>query len=184
MQYSELSTKVHDLIKGQFGVNIVAVVSCDKSFSSKFCRFMGRAKKVTLITHARLVSYEGKVDAKKDDGTTFIPAPPKGMRWIDYPYFKQSLKDGKVYLTLHYRSSDKRTEFRHFYLLDDRLATPQEAAEIEACMKSKGSYSNKQAAVGITSEAEQTKVAQYVVEGIRYFGTDKALAEEIYLGIM
>ena len=183
MQYSEISQKVHSLKKGQFGVNVVASISCDKKFSSKFCPFIGRVQKVTLGTNIRLVSYEGKVEAKKNSDIPFAPTPLKGMRWIDYPYFKQSLKDDAVYLTIHYRPCDERTAFKSFYLLDGKVATAEQVREIEACMKSSKSFSKKQESVGITDEDCQVKVVQYVVDGVQYLGTDKATATEIWEGL-
>lgn len=183
MQYTDLSTKVHSLKKGQLGVNIVAVISCDKKFLASGSGYIGRVKKVTLGTNIRLVSYEGKVAAMKDSDASFTPAALKGMKWVDYPYFKESLSSGKRYLCVHYRPCDERTEFRSFYLLDGRETTPIETSMIEAHMKKSGSYSVKQASVGIVNEEEQTKVVQYEVDGIKYFGTDKALATDLWNGL-
>ena len=180
MEYKELKDVLNTLRKGQLGVNVVACISCNKQLTKKGERFMNRAEKVTIGFNVKPTTYGGMVNAKGDG--TFVPAAPKGFEWVEYPYFKKSIKEGVTYLTLNYRMCDT-TKFEHYYLLDGRLATAAETAEIESCLKAKNTYSNKQAAHGVTNANEQTKVLNYCVEGVKYFGTCKADALKVYEGL-
>lgn len=181
MQYKDLQDFVASINKGQLGINIVVCMPCDNKLLASGRYLMGRVKKVTIITNARLgVKFESKVEAK-GDGTKYNVEAPKGFTWVDFPFFKKSNKTGDIYLNLNYRQSDSQTRFESVYLLDDMLATSEEINEIESHMKKSSSYSKKQAAYGITDEREQTKVVSYKADFIKYIGTDKEDAEQMYV---
>ena len=177
MDYKDLSAKVHGLVKGQFGVNIVANIPLRGDRIKAAFRPIyggGKVRKVTLVTDARMVRYEGMVNGKSEE--KFTSEKLRGAEWIDYPYFKQS-KSG-IMLSFPYRPCDK-TEFKSFYLINGRLATPTEEKSIKDAMYATNSYSKRQAEVGV-SEEEQTSVVNYIVEGVVYFGTEKETAKQVW----
>lgn len=183
VRYNLIKSIVDGFKRGQLGIFLVSEVSCDNKFLSCGRRYIGRVSKVTMISNARLgVSYEGMVSAKCDGKVKFTPSKPSGMTWIDYPYFKQSDKSGKIYLSLNYRPCDERTKFESYYILDGHVATPAEVEDIEGCMKSSRSgYSAKQGAIGVADECAQTRVVQYYVDDVHYIGRSKAEAVAAYL---
>ena len=183
VRYNLIKSIVDGFKRGQLGIFLVSEVSCDNKFLSCGRRYVGRVSKVTMISNARLgVSYEGMISAKCDGKVKFTPSKPSGMTWIDYPYFKQSDKSGKIYLSLNYRPCDERTKFESYYILDGHVATPAEVEDIEGCMKSSRSgYSAKQGAIGVADECAQTRVVQYYVDDVHYIGRSKAEAVAAYL---
>ena len=183
VRYNLVKSIVDGFKRGQLGIFLVSEVSCDNKFLARGRQYVGRVSKVTIISNARLgASYEGMVSAKCDGKVKFTPSKPSGMTWIDYPYFKQSDKSGKIYLSLNYRPCDERTKFESYYILDGHVATPAEAEDIEGCMKSSRSgYSAKQGALGVADECAQTRVVQYYVDDVHYIGRSKAEAVAAYL---
>jgi hypothetical protein len=177
MDYQSVMNIINSTRKGQFGINVVALISCDKKLLASSSYMRGRIQKLTLGSNIRLVSFGGKVEGKLN-GDTYNVAAPKGFVWVCYPYVKQDIKSGVQYLTINYRECDERTKFESVYLLDGKVVDKR---VVECHFKSSGNnYSQKQAAAGITDEREQTKVVQYELGGVHYLGTCKADAEEIF----
>jgi hypothetical protein len=176
--YQLTKSVVDETRKGQLGICVVALTSCDNKLLASGRHYIGRIQKATIITNARLgVKYENMVSVK-GDGSAFVPSKPNGMTWIEYPYFKQADRSGKIYLSINYRECDERTKFKSVYLLDGEVATDEDVERFEAYFKGGSSYSKKQAAAGVVNEHEQTKVVQYDVNDIAYIGTDKKAAED------
>lgn len=170
--------------KGQLGVYLVAVVSCDSKFKASGRQWLGRVFKVTLVSNARLgCTFEGKTNAMLGNGEHYVSGPLNGMIWLDFPYFKQGIKSGKIVLSLCYRACDARTTFDSYYILDGRLATAAEVALIESDMRSSGGESKKQANMGIENK-KQTKVVQYDVNDIIHLSTTKDDAIDAYNGVI
>ena len=159
---------------GQRGVNVVAdVVIKAANLINKADE--GRLVKVCCWTDRPLVSYSGCVNAKADD--KFVPQPPKGFIFTQYPYFKKAIKSGIEYLTINFRGCDKNGYSEKYYL--DGLLIADDVAK--AMMKPKKVYAPQtQIAVGVTNAVEQTKVVQYELRKVRYIGLEKAKAIEIY----
>jgi len=177
MDYQSIMNVINSTRKGQFGINVVALISCDNRLLASGKHLAGRVQKLTIGTNIRLVSFVGKVEGKMDGGSYQVSAP-KGFVWVEYPYIKQAIKSGKQYLTINYRECDERTDFESVYFLDGKVV---DKSVVEPYFKSSSNgYSQKQAAAGITDEREQTKVVQYELQGIHYIGTCKADAEDIY----
>ena len=171
--------------KGQLGIYLVAVTSCDSKLRACGRAYKGCVKKVTLMKNARLgCEYSNFIAAK--GGTNFTPAPLKGMEWIDYPYFKRSLGSGKIYLSLNYRDCDERTKPESYLLVNGVALSKDERDEFEEAYFTASSrgYSNKQAAAGIVNECEQTKVVQYCLDDVKYLGNSLAAAREVILGMI
>ena len=119
MSYQEIMDVINSTRKGQFGINVVSLISCDKKLSAFGKDMMGRIQKLTIATNVRLVSYVGKVEGKMDGGSYSVSAP-KGFVWVEYPYIKQAIKSGIQYLTINYRECDK-TNFESVYFLDGKV---------------------------------------------------------------
>jgi len=166
---------VNSFIAGQRGVCVVAMVSLDKKLATSHKDMVGRLAKVVCWTDRPLVSYSGDVNAKSDE--KFMPQPPKGFIFTQYPYFKQAIKTGIEYLTINFRGCDKNG-YDEVYLLDGMVT---DKSNIAHYLKEEKHYAPKtQIAVGVTDEREQTKVVQYEIEKIAYIGTNKAKALEVF----
>ena len=166
---------VNSFVGGQRGVCVVAFVSLDKKLDKSHKDMLGRICKVVCWTDRPLVSYQGSVNAKSDD--KFIPQPPKGFVFTQYPYFKKAIKSGIEYLTINFRDCDKNGYDEIFFLdgvvVDKSVIAPYLKAETHYAPRT-------QVAVGVTDEREQTKVVQYEIERIAYIGTNKAKAIEVF----
>jgi len=179
--YQAAKQVLDDTKKGQFGICVVALTSCDKKLLAGGRHYIGRIHKATIITNARLgARYESMINKKADEGVNYIPQKPNGMTWIDYPYFKRADRSGEIYLSINYRECDERTKFESIYLLDGKVATSAEVERFKVYFKGGSSYSKKQSLAGVTDEREQTKVVQYNVNDIAYVGTNKSDAENIF----
>ena len=167
---------VNSLVKGQRGVNVVAFVSMDKKLERCYKGIMeGRIWKAVIWTDRPLISYGGSVNGKSDE--KFVPQAPKGFVWVQYPYFKKSIKNGIEYLTINFRGCDKNG-YDEVYFLDGNVVSKR---DIEQYIKAEVHYTaNTQVAVGVTDEKEQTKVVQYELKNIAYVGTDKAAAIKVF----
>ena len=166
---------VNSFRAGQRGVCVVAMVSLDKKLAASHKDMVGRLAKVVCWTDRPLVSYSGDVNAKSDE--KFMPQPPKGFIFTQYPYFKQAIKTGIEYLTINFRGCDKNG-YDEVYLLDGMVT---DKSNIARYLKEEKRYAPKtQIAVGVTDEMEQTKVVQYEIEKIAYIGTNKAKALEVF----
>ena len=167
------------LIKGQFGIFLVAKTNCDKKLNADGKHYRGRIKKVTLIENPKLgCSYEGMVQSKAT--TNFTPQPLKGFRWVSFPYIKESLKSGSWYLNVCYRPCDQRTKIKSYYLLDDKLATKEQVKDFEQYFyATKKSMPSTQIAAGVAPQ-NKTNVLTYIIDGIEYLGESKADAYKAY----
>lgn len=178
MNYQEISSKVANIIKGQFGIYVVVKASCDKKLLKGGAHYMGRIEKVTMINNARLgVSYKGMVETKASK--EFTPQPLRGFTWLVYPFFKQADKSGKIYLNINYRQCDARTSFKSVYLLDGRVATDDEVNDFTQYFKGNSSQPKTQIAVGV-SAADATSVVTYDIDGVSYVGTSKEDAIKVF----
>ena len=174
MSENVVKNVVNSFVCGQRGVNIVAdVVIKAANLINKADE--GRLIKVVCWTDRPLVSYSGCVNAKADD--KFVPQPPKGFVFTQYPYFKKAIKSGVEYLTVNFRGCDKNGYTEKYYL--DGVLIDNETAK--AMQKPKKVYAPQtQIAVGVVAPQEQTKVVQYELSKIRYIGLEKAKAIETY----
>lgn len=166
---------VNSFVGGQRGVCVVAIVSLDKKLNSASKHMIGRLNKAICWTDRPLVSYSGDVNAKSD--VKFVPQPPKGFVFTQYPYFKRAIKSGIEYLTINFRECDK-SGYDEVYFLDGSIVSKM---QIEQYLKEEKHYAPQtQIAVGVTDEREQTKVVQYELDRIAYIGTDKKRALEVF----
>lgn len=94
--------------------------------------YVGRVRKIVKGTNYQFgVSYENKVNNERERQgleRDFVPQSPKGREWVVYPKILRSTKDAdKTYLRVS-TTANSTTEV--VYLVDDRLATKEEVAEI------------------------------------------------------
>jgi hypothetical protein len=171
---SDVKNVINSFVGGQRGVCVCAdVVIKANNLINKADE--GRLIKVVCWTDRPLVSYSGDVNAKADE--KFVPLPPKGFVYTQYPYFKKSLKTDIEYLTINFRYCDKGG-YEEKYFLD---GVEIDKVVAQTYLKPKKEYAPKrQIEVGVTDEKEQTKVVQYEIGKIRYVGLDKEKAKEIF----
>ena len=111
---SDVKNVINSFVGGQRGVCICAdVVIKANNLINKADE--GRLIKVVCWTDRPLVSYSGDVNAKADE--KFVPLPPKGFVYTQYPYFKKAIKSGVEYLTINFRGCDKGG-YEEKYFLD------------------------------------------------------------------
>ena len=166
---------VNNMRRGERGVNIVAVVSCDKQLAPCHKDMAGRIIKVVMWTDRPLVSYSGNVNAKADE--KFTPQERKGFTWTQYPYFETANKSGVEYLTFSYRNCDKG-ECKEIYLIDGVL-TAKDVAKAYFKEKKK-TAPQTQIAVGVTKTEEFSRVVRYELDKIVYIGSEKEKATELF----
>jgi hypothetical protein len=170
---NEVKNEVANIRRGERGMNVVAVVSCDKKLDKTHKDMVGRIFKVCMWNDRPLVSYSGNVNAKSD--IKFESKPRKGFTWTEYPYFEVGNKSQIEYLTFSYRDCDKG-DYSEYYLIDDDVVT---SAAAKAYFKEEKYYAPKtQIAVGVTKDEEFSKVVRYELEKVLYVGTSKTKAIE------
>lgn len=161
--------------RGQRGMNVVAVLNCDKKLGKAHKDMMGRIVKVCMWNDRPLVSYSGNVNAKAD--TKFVAQPRKGFTWLQYPYFEVANKSGIEYLTFSYREGDKGS-YNECYLIDGVLASEDLA---KSYFKEEKKYTPQtQVSVGVTKEEDFSRCVRYETTKIVYIGDNKAKAIELY----
>ena len=146
---------VNSIRRGCRGMNVVAVVSCDKKLDKAYKNMIGRIHKVCMWNDRPLVSYSGNVNAKAD--LDFTPQPRKGFTWIEYPYFEKYNCD--------------KGDYQEYYLIDNKIVDKDTA---KAYFKPQKVYAPKaQIAVGVTNDKDFSKVVRYEIEKILYIGQSK-----------
>ena len=161
-----LSSVVKSIARNTFGVCVVleTIPRMRKTANP----FIGRVTKVTRYSNVALGrDYYNTIGNKLDKldlaKCEVEHEKPKGMTWLDYPYFLVSDKDDtQIYLRL---TLNKNTHIVSEYYLDGVLATDDEVALIKTFIQSSGS-SAKQTALGIDDD-EQVKPFSPKVEGIK-----------------
>ena len=156
----------------KWGHNIVCVVSLKRErVRASGAHLIGHVAKCTMVNHCAFPRYDKKVAAIT--GMPIVPKPLNGMHWVNYPYIKQSNKSGFRFLNIYYGLTDVRIEFTNKWLVDGKLATPQEVAEIERHLVPKNNN-------------RDVKCAMYQIDvvndwdGFLYFGESKEKAIEIF----
>lgn len=166
---------LNSIKRGERGVNIVAVVSCDNKLRKDCKDMLGRIIKVCMWNDRPLVSYEGNVEAKAN--TNFTPQPRNGFTWVSYPFLERKNKDNTEYLTFSYRDCDKG-DYKEYYIIDGKK-TDKEI--VKTYFKEQKHYTPKtQLEVGITNQKDFSKVARYEIEKILYIGKNKHIAIQEY----
>ncbi len=176
MSFAEVENVVNNYASNnsstRFGHNFVCVVSLKPSrvyASGK--HLIGHVAKVTMVNDARFPKYDSKVASVL--GMDITPTKLNGMKWVNYPYIKQSLKDSARYLNIYYAISDAKTKPKTKWLWDGREATPNEVVEIERHLVSSNNNRPVKAAM---YQIDKTNVW----DGFYYFDESKEEAEKVF----
>ena len=120
-----------DLKKGQFGYTIVT--KTEPKMNKTGNPFLGRVEKISIYTNAMLgcnysniVNNRLKLEGKERN---FVAQAPKGRKFYN-AFFDQSEKDPETfYLKIAFYK--ERTHITTKYLIDGKLATAEQVAEIK-----------------------------------------------------
>ena len=153
--------------KGTFGITMVTATEPKMRKTSN--RFFGRVVKLTYTTNVALgYDYASYIVAKlKREGiVTSVEEvraeKPKGKTWFENPYLLVADKDEtQFYLRCYYRPNTKE---KNVWLVDGRLATDEEIAEVKTFIQTSSS-SKKQSDLGLSDE-NQVIVRDYKLENV------------------
>ena len=160
-----LSSVVKTIKRNTFGV--LCVLSTEPRMRKTNNPYLGRVTKITRYVNVAVgrdyyVAVENAAERKGLDGK-MVHEKASGMSWCDYPYFLVGDKNpNQFYLRL---TLNKNTKIEATYKVDGRDATAKEVEEIKTFLYDK-SYSQKQAAVGLTNEEDQVYPFSPKVENI------------------
>lgn len=123
------------LKKGLFGNKVVTIT--EPRMNKRNNPFIINGDVVTKITYYNNIglgiSYENSTNNKLErmgEDATFEAEKPKGMTWENYPFILRSDKTpGQKYLRMQFY---KNTTCKSIYLVNGKLATPQEIETIKA----------------------------------------------------
>ena len=147
--------------KGQFGVQLVTITDEHRLQKKALAALLGRkaeVKKMSEVSNAVFGwDYERVVKARiaKDGGNPddFQTQAPVGKHWLPSLYGIVLAKDAEPDVCYLRSYQSKATKYRNCYLVDGKLATPQEDAAIRQCLRDP-SPSHKQHEAGIAEENE------------------------------
>ena len=178
---------VRGLKKGTFGIQMLSVTIPTMRKTNN--PFLGRVQKVTYSTNVCFgydyASYLfGK--AKKQgvlNGRTLADfkvevSKPKGMNWIEFPFFLQSEKDeNQEYIRCYYNANSKSYSI---YLLDGKVADEEEEKKIVSFISSSSSYSGKFGVSDIVVRSPKLESIKMVGQGQNFWrSNDFSFTDEI-----
>lgn len=126
--------------------------------------YYGRVRKISVANYRFNADYERICRAKQvrnGEEPTFVAEDISGRHWLVRNKVEQSNKDNTLYMRLYVAPNDT---YKSIYLIDGRIATPKEVAEICKWLPKK-SHSQKQLEAGIPIE-EQLEVRSPKFESI------------------
>lgn len=178
---------VRSLTKGTFGIQVLSVTIPTMRKTNN--PFLGRVQKITYSTNVCFgydyASYLfGK--AKKQgvlNGRTLADfkaevSKPKGMNWIEFPFFLQSEKDSQQeYIRCYYNANSKSYSI---YLLDGKVADEEEEKRILSFISSSSSYSGKFGVSDIVVRSPKLESIKMVEQGQNFWrSNDFRMTDEI-----
>lgn len=164
---------VRGLKKGTFGIQVISVTiptmrkknnpylgkvqkftySVNVCFGYDYASYLfGKAKKQGLLNGRTLEDFKAEV------------SKPKGMNWVEFPFFLQSEKDeNQEYLRCYYNSNSKSYSI---YLIDGKVASEEQEKEINSFISSSSSsYSTKFGVNDITVRSPKLESIKVIVQG-------------------
>lgn len=167
---------VRGLKKGTFGIQMLSVTIPTMRKTNN--PFLGRVQKVTYSTNVCFgydyASYlYGK--AKKQgalNGRTLADfkaevEAPKGMNWIEFPFFLQSEKNSQQeYLRCYYNANSNSYSV---YLLDGKVADEEEEKKILSFISASSSYSSKFDVNNIVVRSPKLESIKMIAQGQNYW---------------
>jgi hypothetical protein len=157
--YSQFVAILSDYKAGGQFVNVVMNTEpeMNKGRGANRNPFLGRVRKISVANYRFNSDYERicrKRQVRNGEEPTFVADAISGRHWLVRNKVEQSNKDeSTLYMRLYVAPNDG---YKCIYLLDGRLATPNEVTEIRAWFPKK-EYSKKQLLAGIPIE-EQLEV--------------------------
>lgn len=104
-----------------------------------------------------------EVHAERNGGGDFQSVKPKGMHWAQFPFVLASDTDhSKCYLRIGI--SPRVTHIETFYIVNGRMASATETAEIEAALPQTSNFS-RQYAAGV-AVGDEVVVKNYAIDSI------------------
>ena len=143
------------------GGNFVSVVlntepEMNKGRGANRNPYLGRVRKISVANYRFNADYERICRAKQvrnGEEPTFTAEAMSGRHWLVRNKVEQSNKDNTLYMRLYVAPNDN---YKCYYLIDGKFATPKEVEAIKAWFPKKG-YSQKQLDAGIPID-EQLEV--------------------------
>ena len=147
--------------KGQFGVQLVTITDEHRLQKRALAALINRkaeVKKVTEVNNALFGwDYERVVKTRvaREGGNPddFQTQAPTGKHWVTNLYGIVLAKDAEPDICYLRSYQSKATNYRNCYLVDGKLATPQEESAIRQCLRDP-TPSHKQHEAGIEEENE------------------------------
>ena len=131
----EITNFILSLKKGLFGNKVVTITEPRMNKrGNPFIENGDKVQKITYYTNIGLgISYENATNnklARNGEEANFEAEKPKGMTWEHYPFILRSDKNpDQKYLRMQYYSN---TKVKSLYLVNGKLATPQQVETIKA----------------------------------------------------
>ena len=147
--------------KGQFGIQLVTITEEHRLQKRALASILNRkaeVKKISEINNAAFGwEYERVVKSRitRDGGDpdNFETQAPTGKHWVQSLHGIVLAKDAEPDVCYLRSYQSKATKYRNCYIVDGKLATPQEDAAIRTCLRDP-SPSHKQHEAGIEEENE------------------------------
>lgn len=144
-------------VGGQF-VNVVmnTAPEMNKGRGANRNPYLGRVRKISVANYRFNADYERICRAKQvrnGEEPTFIADAIKGRHWLIRNKVEQSNNDNSLYMRLYVAPNDG---YKAIYLVDGKVATPNQVEEIKSWLTKKG-HSKKQLEAGIPID-EQLEV--------------------------
>jgi hypothetical protein len=156
--------EVSKLNKGIFGVEVTT--NTEPSMRKTNNPYLGRVRKVSVYRNAILgVDYENAVNGRlerKGEVADYKADAPKGKKHYNAFFYVSDKDENVFYLKIGMR---KNTNIESEYMVDGRIATAAERAEIETFLTSHSSSVKKQAEAGL-DESEQYRIVAPKLENV------------------
>lgn len=186
MTLNEIQSRVNEMSnRTQFGMHIVQSVSADKDLiKPKHNPYYGRVRKVSIVSNITFADYANKVNGqanKVGEHEDFVPQ----QAWFHhldkgndlYKIVVEHNTTGENYLVYCFVRGEVKYS-KTIYLLDGRIATSEEVADIIANTRPRKEYNNKgQEQVGL-SEEKQVDYRTLAIENAVAICFDSATAQE------
>lgn len=179
MEIQAIQNLVSEMVnRTQFGLQVVT--STIPTMNKTGNPYYGRVKKVSLISGATFAIYANKVNGKLDrkgisvDFTADRHPYAQSMRGaLEHIVYENKKNPAQKYLKLCGILASM--DFDNTYLIDGRIATDEEVADIRNKWEKKSHSSAKQSACGLEGD-EQVYFALPKLENVVFISTDKASA--------
>lgn len=167
-----MKTFIRNLRKGTFGIQMVSVTI--PTMRKKNNPYLGRVEKITYSVNVCFgydyASYlfgkakkQGVLNGRTLSDFQAEVSKPKGMNWIEHPFFLQSENDPQQeYIRCYYNSNSKSYSI---YLLDGKVANEEEEKQIISFISASSSYSTKFGVNDVIVRSPKLETIKVLVQG-------------------